>query len=116
MIGSTKTVATVAISGLLASTAGDAILAEAVGADMPWFAQFGLCGLFGALLWWKIAKSDVEVARSSASAVTEAAKIHATALGEVKDELVGMRSDQNSSQAATNALLREALFNQKGAK
>jgi hypothetical protein len=114
MIGSTKTIATVSILGLLASTAGDTILAEAVGADMPWFAQFGLCGLFGALLWWKIAKSDIEVAKTASEAVKEAAKVHADALGEVKDELVGMRSDFNVNQASTQSLLKEALFPKRG--
>jgi hypothetical protein len=114
MIGSTKTIATISILGLLASTAGDAILANALDADMPWFAQFGLCGLFGAMLWWKIAKSDVETAKVQAAAVESAARIHAEALGDVKDELVGMRSDQNSSQAATHALLRDALFEKRG--
>jgi hypothetical protein len=116
MIGSTKTVATVAIVGLLASTASDRLLATAIEADMPWFAQFGLCGLFGALLWWKIAKTDIQTAERQADAVESAAKIHADALGEVKDEIVGMRSDQNSQQAATQRLLEQALFDGRGAK
>lgn len=108
--------ATVAIVGLLVSTASDRLLASTLETDMPWFAQFGLCGLFGALLWWKIARTDPETAKAQAAAVETAAKIHAEALGEVKDELVGMRSDQNSQQAATQRLLEQALFNDRGPK
>lgn len=70
-------------------------LANAVGVDMPWFAQFGLCGLFGFLLWWSMERGD----RRSAKATED-----------LKDEICGMRSDLTSGQDKTNELLTKALF------
>jgi hypothetical protein len=88
-------VATTAIVGLLATTASEPLIAPIVGADMPWFAQFGLCGLFGFLLWWNMERGDKRTAKG---------------IDDLKDEMGGMRTDLKTGQDTTNSLLREALF------
>ncbi len=98
---SSKAISTVAISGILASVFGDKLVANIAGADMPWFAQFGLCGLFGFLLWWNMERGD---------------KRSAKAMDDVKDEIGAMRTDLKSGQAETNQLLRAALFENRGPK
>lgn len=98
---SPKTVTTLSIVGMLGAAFGDKVAANVAGADMPWFAQFGLCGLFGFLLWWNMERGDK---RSSKS------------MDDVKDEIGAMRSDLKSGQDTTNSLLREALFQSRGPK
>lgn len=98
---SPKAITTLSIVGILGSAFGDQVFANIAGADMPWFAQFGLCGLFGFLLWWNMERGD---------------KRSAKAMDEVKDEIGAMRSDLKSGQDTTNSLLREALFLNKGPK
>ncbi len=87
--------ATTAIVGLLATTAAEPLISS----DMPWFAQFGLCGLFGALLWWKIAKTDIQISAD-----------HKEGMKALGSEISGLRDDVKDGQAATTSLLREALF------
>jgi hypothetical protein len=91
LIGTSKTVATTAIVGLLATTAAEPLISS----DMPWFAQFGLCGLFGFLLWWNMERGDKRTAKG---------------IDDLKDEIGGMRSDLTSGQDKTNSLLSQALF------
>lgn len=115
-MGTTKTVFTISILGLLASTLGESVVSEKLGVDMPWFAQFGLCGLFGAMLWWSMAKTIPKITSDARESVIEAAKINADAMGELKDEFHGFRNDVKSGQDATLSLLREALFQTRGPK
>lgn len=96
-----KAITTISIAGILGSLFGDKLLANIAGADMPWFAQFGLCGLFGFLLWWNMERGD---------------KRSAKAMDDVKDEIGAMRSDLKGGQDTTNSLLREALFQNRGIK
>jgi hypothetical protein len=98
---STKTISTVSIIGMLTTAFGDKVIANVVGADMPWFAQFGLCGLFGFLLWWNMERGDKRTAKG---------------MDDLKDEIGGMRTGLKSGQDTTNSLLREALFQNRGVK
>lgn len=126
-MGTTKTLFTISILGLLAGTFGESVVSERLGVDMPWFAQFGLCGLFGAMLWWSMAKTIptitkeaqetvVNITRDAREAVVEAAKINAEAMGDLKEEFHGLRGDVNRDNEAKMALLREALFRNQGPK
>ena len=98
---STKTITTVSITGMLGSLFGDRVFANVVGGEMPWFAQFGLCGLFGFLLWWNMERGDRRTAKG---------------MEDLKDEMGGMRSDLKSGQDTTHRLLSEALFQNRGVK
>ena len=115
-MGTTKTFFTLSIVGLLASALGETVVSERLGVVMPWFAQFGLCGLFGAMLWWSMAKTIPKITSDARESVIEAAKINADAMGELKDEFHGFRNDVKSGQDATLSLLREALFQNRGPK
>lgn len=115
-MGTTKTMFTISILGLLAGTFGESVVSERMGVDMPWFAQFGLCGLFGAMLWWSMAKTIPNITRDARESVIEAAKINAEVMGELKDEFHGLRADVMDGQSATRDLLREALFQNRGPK
>lgn len=107
---STKTVATTCIVGALLGTASDKVLASVSGAEMPWLGQFGLCGVFAWILWWKIAKTDPAIADSQKSAIVEAAKITASSMDSLKSEVKGLRDDAREDRETTNDLLREALI------
>lgn len=111
-----KAVFTFSILGLLAGTFGDAVIAERIGADMPWFAQFGLCGLFGAMLWWSMAKTIPKITSDAKEAVIEGAKINAEAMSEMKTEFHGFRADVKEGHDATLNLLREVIFQNRGPK
>lgn len=102
------------IVGLILTTFGQAAVAERIGADMPWFAQFGLCGLFGAMLWWSMARTIPKITSDAKESVIEAAKINAAAMGDLKTEFHGFRNDVKDGQDATLNLLREALFQNRG--
>lgn len=115
-MGTTKTLFTISILGLLAGTFGESVVPERMGVDMPWFAQFGLCGLFGAMLWWSMAKTIPNITKDAREAVVEAAKINAEAMGDLKEEFQGLRGDVNRDNEAKMALLREALFRNQGPK
>jgi flagellar biosynthesis component FlhA len=68
--------------------------------DMPWFANTGVSGLLGFLLWWHMERGDKRTSKG---------------VDDLKDEISGMRSDLKEGQAKTNALLERALFDKKGA-
>jgi hypothetical protein len=85
---------TVSMSGLIGGL-WTGVLANAVGLEMPWFAQFGLCGLFGFLTWWGMERGDRRTAK---------------AMDDLKGEVSGMRSDLKDGQETTNELLTKALF------
>jgi hypothetical protein len=108
-----------AIVGLLSGTSG--VLADAIhaaaGVDMPWFAQFGLCGLFGFILFYTIAKllpskdaahnkAMVEVAKVHADAKVEAARIMSAAMDGLAEEFRALRDDQQKNGDATRAEIR----------
>ncbi len=115
-MGTSKLFFTFSIVGLLASTLGESAMSERLGVDMPWFAQFGLCGLFGGMLWWSMAKTIPKITSDARESVIQAAQINADAMGELKDEFHGFRNDVRSGQDATLSLLREALFQNRGPK
>lgn len=98
---STKTITTISIAGMLGSLFGDKVVANVVGAEMPWFAQFGLCGLFGFLLWWNMERGDRRTAKG---------------MEDLKGEIGGMREDLKDGQTETNQLLRQALFENRERK
>lgn len=75
--------------------------AAAVGIDMPWFANAGVAGMCGFLLWWHIERGD---------------KRTAEAVKDVKAEISGMRADLKDGQDTTNDLLTRALFSSGGPK
>lgn len=112
----TKIMFTTSIVGLILTTFGQAAVAERIGADMPWFAQFGLCGLFGAMLWWSMARTIPKITSDAKEAVIEGAKINADAMRELKTEFHGFRNDVKDGQDATLSLLRESLFQNRGLK
>jgi hypothetical protein len=103
----------ISIAGLITLITGQPLLAEVGATDMPWFAQFGLCGLFGSRLWWCIAKTLPNVAKEWREATIESARISAAAVAELKAEMHGMRGDFNDAQDANLSLLRECLRGQK---
>lgn len=123
---------TVSIIGLVGA-AWSRPLAQAVGVDMPWFAQFGLCGLFGSLLWWALARTLPQVSADSKEAAiraavehkegqVEAAKVHAEALAVVCEKLDAVCDESKLVRAAIDggngaqlALLRTVIHNQQGA-
>lgn len=110
----TKLMFTTSILGLILTTFGQSVVAERIGADMPWFAQFGLCGLFGAMLWWSMARTIPTITRDAKDAVIEGAKINAESMRELKTEFQGFRNDVKDGQDATLSLLREALMQNRG--
>lgn len=115
-MATSKTFFTFSILGLLVSTLGESVVSERLGVDMPWFAQFGLGGLFGAMLWWSMAKTIPKITSDARESVIQAAQINADAMGELKDEFHGFRNDVKGGQDATLSLLREALFQNRGVK
>lgn len=88
----------ITIGALVIGPVATKLLAE-TGVDMPWFANTGVAGLLGFLLWWNIERGD---------------KRSAKAIDDVNDELKGMRTDLKEGQDTTNSLLREALFQNRG--
>jgi hypothetical protein len=125
-----KTMLFVSIFGMLGSAATRRVLAETAAVDMPWFAQFGLCGVFASLLWWALAKTlprlsedNKEAARIVASEAKESAvqsaKIHAEALsqlcGKLDDVVMETRGTTAEIRAGNDsqlALLRSVINNQ----
>jgi hypothetical protein len=105
----TKIMFTTSIVGLILTTFGQAAVAEHIGADMPWFAQFGLCGLFGAMLWWSMARTIPKITSDAKEAVIEGAKINADAMRELKTEFHGFRND-GMTNFQRHPLLRLALL------
>ncbi|MBA3481703.1 MAG: hypothetical protein H0T51_07800 [Pirellulales bacterium] len=122
---------TISIVGMVGSLMSRP-LANAVGVDMPWFAQFGLCGVFAMLLWWSLAKTQPQisadnkeaariVAAEAKEAAVKAATIHACALetlcGKLDDvvaEAKGTTAEIRAGNDAQLALLRNMLHQQKG--
>ncbi len=109
MIGSSKAAMTVGIVGLLAGTFGEGLVANVTGADMPWFAQFGLCGLFGGMLWWSIAKTVPQLSKDNREAVVESAKVNADAMGDLSTKMESVRAEIRAGNDSQLALLRGVL-------
>lgn len=115
-----KTMLAISISGLLGTWAGGPLLAEAGGIEMPWPAQFGLCGLFGGLLWWAIAKTIPQVSKDNKDAVIAAAEVHATALGELGKKVDearastdGVRTEIKAGNDSQLGMLRQLVMQGK---
>lgn len=106
-------VKTVAIVGMLGSLASGPIAESVAGVDMPWPAQFGLCGLFGGLLWWHMAKTAPAVAESHAKAVDSLCAKHEAANTRLCNEIQGLRDDNRDFNDKQIALLRECLIQQR---
>lgn len=104
------------------------VFAQAVHVDpMPWTAQLGVCGGCLTILLLVVVRvipamsrqhsaSLEKVAEVHRESTKEFAKAHAEALGEVKDELNGLRDDFNGHQESNASLLREVLLGQRGPK
>ncbi len=69
--------------------------------DMPWFANTGVSGLLGFLLWWNMERGDRRTAN---------------VMDSVREEISGMRVDIKSGQDKTHELLSQALFPNRGPK
>lgn len=82
--------------------------AAAVGIDMPWFANAGVAGMCGFLLWWHMERGD----KRTAKAMDGVAK----AMDSVTAEISGMRDDLKDGQEKTHDLLAKALFPTGGPK
>ena len=90
------------IVGFLGSLVSRPLLAEA-SIDMPWPAQFGLCGLFGGLLWWALAKTVPQMSKDNKEAIIAAAEIHATALCELGKKVDESRASTDGVRAEIKA-------------
>ncbi len=106
--------ALLAMTGLLATVTGAFnVLADAAGVEMPWPAQFGLCGLFGGLLWWALAKTIPKISDDNKAAAVEAAKIHADAYNRMSDRLGGVQTSIDKGNDAQLGMLRALVQNTK---
>lgn len=104
------------------------MLAEIAHVDpMPWSGQLGVSGASLAILLLVVVRviptmskqNNESLERVSAvhrESIREFAKAHSEALGDVKDELSGLRDDLNTQQQANASMLREALMGQRGPK
>jgi hypothetical protein len=108
-----KIMLAVSIAGLL----GVPILAETTIPQMPWYAQFGLCGLFGGLLFYAMSKlipqisadskeAAIRVAAENKAAMVESAALNAEALERVANGQEGIRAEIRAGNDAQLALLR----------
>ena len=104
-----KTLSAVAITGMIGAVAQPR-LADAVGtAEMPWFAQFGLCGLFGALLWWCHAKTIPSITRDHVEATEKVCRTFESEGKQTRSEISGLRQDITSSNNSQLEFLRDCL-------
>lgn len=97
------------IVGLLGSAASKPLLAEAAAVDMPWPAQFGLCSLFGWMLWWAMAKTIPQISKDAKDAAIEASKSHSASLDNLSEKMEGVRAEIRAGNDSQLALLRNVL-------
>lgn len=109
-----KDVGLVGLTGLIgAGTGAMNILADAAGVEMPWPAQFGLCGLFGGLLWWTMAKTIPKISEDNKAAAVEAARIHADSYRSVSDGLARVEAAISTGNEAQLGMLHALVQNTK---
>lgn len=120
------------VFGCLGMVVSEPILAEAGMENMPWYAQFGLCGLFGGILLYAIGKVLPKISEDGAAAAVKVAiehkeesirvaEIHARSAAEIGDKLdalgttmEGVKAEIRAGNDSQLALLRNALAQQKG--
>lgn len=95
-------VKTALITAAIGSLAVGPIAEVVAGVEMPWPAQFGLCGLFGGMLWWHMAKT-----------VPQILDTHERTAKGLSDQISGMRDDNRDFADKQLAMLRECLIEKR---
>jgi hypothetical protein len=99
------------LAAALFGFAGSPLLAQATETSLPWYADLGVCGLLGSIVWWLIAKTIPKMTDDLKTTCGDLGDKFEKGMDGVKAEI---RAGNDSQLALLRANLHQNQRNQEG--